>query len=153
MINNVWLWKTGRRKPEQGKKTERDSVLQYVQAQGGLALEATFEIWDLEEQRGHMDICGRGETTPGKEEKVQRPWGRSSSVQKLLSVKVLVPQSCPTQLLCLWDFPARTLECISILFSRGSSQPRDQTDVSHIADRFFTIWATREIHSETPSSP
>jgi len=29
-------------------------------------------------------------------------------------------------------------------FSRGSSQPRDQTWVSHIAGRFFTICATRE---------
>jgi len=31
-----------------------------------------------------------------------------------------------------------------IPFSRGSSQPRDQTWVSHIAGRFFTICATRE---------
>ena len=31
-----------------------------------------------------------------------------------------------------------------IPFSRGSSQPRDQTQVSHIADEFFTSWATRE---------
>ena len=28
--------------------------------------------------------------------------------------------------------------------SRGTSQPRDQTWVSHIAGRFFTVWATRE---------
>ena len=30
--------------------------------------------------------------------------------------------------------------------SRGSSQPRDQTQVSPIAGRFFTSWATREAH-------
>ena len=29
-------------------------------------------------------------------------------------------------------------------FSRGSSWSRDQTWVSHIAGRFFTIWATRK---------
>ena len=29
-------------------------------------------------------------------------------------------------------------------FSRGSSQPRDWTQVSLIAGRFFTIWATRK---------
>ena len=29
-------------------------------------------------------------------------------------------------------------------FSRGSSQPRDRTQVSLIAGRFFTIWATRK---------
>ena len=28
--------------------------------------------------------------------------------------------------------------------SRGSSQPRDWTQVSHIAGWFFTVWATRE---------
>ena len=28
--------------------------------------------------------------------------------------------------------------------SRGSSQPGDQTQVSHIAGRFFTVLATRE---------
>ena len=39
---------------------------------------------------------------------------------------------------------ARILEWVSIPFSRGSSQPRDQTQVSHIAGEFFTIWVTRE---------
>ena len=41
-------------------------------------------------------------------------------------------------------FQARVLEWDAIFFSRGSSQPRDQTQVSHIAGRRFTIWATRE---------
>ena len=39
---------------------------------------------------------------------------------------------------------ARILEWVTIPFSRGSSWPRDQTWVSCIAGRFFTIWATRE---------
>ena len=30
-------------------------------------------------------------------------------------------------------------------FSRASSQPRDQTQVSHIVGGFFTSWATREV--------
>jgi len=34
---------------------------------------------------------------------------------------------------------ARILEWVSILFFRVSSRPRDQTQVSCIADRFFTI--------------
>ena len=34
---------------------------------------------------------------------------------------------------------ARILEWVAMHFSRGSSQPRDQTQVSHLADRFFTI--------------
>ena len=39
---------------------------------------------------------------------------------------------------------ARELEWAAISFSRGSSQPRDRTQVSHIADKCFTIWVTRE---------
>jgi len=39
---------------------------------------------------------------------------------------------------------ARRLEWVAFPFSRGSSQPRDGTQVSHIADPFFTSWATRE---------
>ena len=38
---------------------------------------------------------------------------------------------------------ARKLELVAIAFSRGFSQPRDQTQVSHIAGGFFTSWATR----------
>ena len=30
--------------------------------------------------------------------------------------------------------------------SRGSSRPRDQTQVSHTAGPFFTVWATSEAH-------
>ena len=39
---------------------------------------------------------------------------------------------------------ARMLEWVAIPFSRGSSQPRNWTQVSYIAGRFFTTWATRE---------
>ena len=39
---------------------------------------------------------------------------------------------------------ARKLEWVAIPFSRGSSQPRDRTRVSHIVGSFFNIWATRE---------
>ena len=38
---------------------------------------------------------------------------------------------------------ARILEWAAFLFSRGSSQPRGQTQVSRITGRFFTIWATQ----------
>ena len=41
-------------------------------------------------------------------------------------------------------FQEIVLDWIAIPFSRGSSQPRDQTHVSCIVDRRFTIWATRE---------
>ena len=41
-------------------------------------------------------------------------------------------------------FQARVLEWVATPFSRGSSQPRDRTQVSRIAGRRFTLWATRE---------
>ena len=40
----------------------------------------------------------------------------------------------------LW---ARILEWVAFPFSRGSSQPREWTQVSCIAGRFLTSWATR----------
>ena len=42
-------------------------------------------------------------------------------------------------------FRARILEWLAISLSRGSSQPRDQTQDSRIAGKRFTIWATREV--------
>ena len=39
---------------------------------------------------------------------------------------------------------ARILEWVAIPFSRESSQPRNQTQVSCIASRFFIVWAARE---------
>ena len=38
-------------------------------------------------------------------------------------------------------FQARILEWVAIPFSRGSSQPRDQTHISCIAGRFFAALA------------
>ena len=42
-------------------------------------------------------------------------------------------------------FQARTVEWVAISFSRGFSQPRDWTQVSHIIGRRFTVWATGEV--------
>ena len=41
-------------------------------------------------------------------------------------------------------FQARVLEWVAVSFSRGSSQPRDQTRVSCIPGRHFNLWATKE---------
>ena len=41
-------------------------------------------------------------------------------------------------------FQARVLEWVAISFSRGSSQPRDRTQISRIAGSCFTIWITTE---------
>ena len=39
---------------------------------------------------------------------------------------------------------ARILERVAVPFSKGSSQPRDQTQISPTEGRFFTIYNTRE---------
>ena len=41
-------------------------------------------------------------------------------------------------------FQVRVLEWVAISFSRGNSQPRDQSRVSRIGGRCFNLWATRE---------
>ena len=43
-------------------------------------------------------------------------------------------------------FQAWILEGVAISFSRGSSRPRDQTQVSRIVGRRFTVQGTREAH-------
>ena len=67
----------------------------------------------------------------------------------IMKVKVLVTHSCPT--LCdLMDYsppgssvhgdsPSKNTRVVAIPFFKGSSQPRDKTQVSCIAVRFFTI--------------
>ena len=46
---------------------------------------------------------------------------------------------------------AGILELVVIPLSRGSSWPRDQTWVSCIAGRFFTVWVTRDIQKSEES--
>ena len=62
---------------------------------------------------------------------------------KFMSVIVKVAQLCPT--LCdpvdctvCGVLQARILEWVAFSFSRGSSQPRDRTQIAHTAGRFFT---------------
>ena len=61
-----------------------------------------------------------------------------------LQVAKLCPALWPHALYSLGILQARILEWVAFPFSRGSSQPRDRTQASHIAGRFFTSWATRE---------
>ena len=83
----------------------------------------------------------------------QQQQQKGNSPLFVLSMKVKVIQSCLT----LCDpmdcglpgspvhgiYQARILEWVAFPFSRGSSQPKDQTHISCIAGGFFTIWATK----------
>ena len=52
-----------------------------------------------------------------------------------------------------WILQARVLEWVTFPFSRGSSQPKDQSLVSHIAGGFFTSWATRQDQEDWRGQP
>ena len=74
------------------------------------------------------------------------------------SLKVKVAESCPTlcnQINCTVHgiLQARILELVAIPFSRVSSQPRDQTQVSCIAGGFFTSWTTKEAQEYWSGQP
>ena len=72
---------------------------------------------------------------------------RASALWVVSEVKVA--QLCltlcdPLDYTVLGVLQTRILEWIAFPFSRGSSQPRDRTQVSYIAGGFFTSRATRE---------
>ena len=50
------------------------------------------------------------------------------------------------QVLLSMEFSRQEYWWVAISFSKESSWPRDQTRVSCIAGRFFTIWATRDTY-------
>jgi len=54
----------------------------------------------------------------------------------------------PLGLCSPWNSPSQNTEGITFPFSRRSSQPMDQTQVSHIAGRLFTSWATKEVQEK-----
>ena len=75
--------------------------------------------------------------------------GNNSKVKVLSRVQLFAtPRTVAYQApLSMGFFQARVLEWVAISFSRGSSRPRDRTWVSSIADRRFTVWATRKAHA------
>ena len=88
------------------------------------------------------------------------PFLNEKAEPQLHKVKVLVTCVCEVAQSCLpfcdpvdWSPPgssvhgilqARILEWVAVSFSRISSRPRDQTQVSCNAGRRFNLWATRE---------
>ena len=63
----------------------------------------------------------------------------------IVTVVQLCPALCdPVDYTLDGILQARALEWAAFPFSRGSSRPRDWTQVSCIASGFFTTWAARE---------
>ena len=110
-----------------------------------------------EEWRKGEDGRKRGKEVR-KERAGHRKPGRKHHLPIHPEIEVKVVQSCPA--LCdPMDYTvhgilqARILESVAIPFSRGSSQPRDWTQVSRIAGRFLTSQATREAAEPPGNSP
>ena len=85
----------------------------------------------------------------------QRAWEKHT-MQRLISLRASLLETWKWKSLShVWLFvspwivvhgilQARILEWVAFPFCRGSSQPRDQTQVSRMAGGFFTSWVTRE---------
>ena len=94
--------------------------------------------------RGKSHLCKDVQSSPIHKKRI-------SPIHKLLShVQLFVtPWTVARQdPLSMGILQARILEWVASSFSRESSQPRNWTQVSCIANRFFTIWATREAHKK-----
>ena len=72
--------------------------------------------------------------------------GQKDSPQILESKSCSVVSNClhPMDYTVYGILQTRILEWVAFPFSRGSPQPRDQTQIIHIAGRFFNSWATIE---------
>ena len=114
-----------------------------------MANRSSISAWKIPWTEKHCRLQSKGL------QRVGHSWTQAPTLQKniyhswskIRKVKVLVTQSCLTlcnPMDCNLPGSSRILEWVVIPFSRGFSQPRDQTQVSCIAGRFFTIWAPRE---------
>ena len=83
------------------------------------------------------------------------PWGCRDSdtieaTEHIIMLKWWTSLSCVLLFATPWTvhgiFQVRMLEWVAFPFARGSSQPRDWTQVSHIAGGFFTSWARGKVH-------
>ena len=71
-------------------------------------------------------------------------WQKKESEVAQLHLTLCDPVDCsPPGFSVHGILQARILEWVATSFFRGSSQPRDWTQVSHIVGRCFSLWATR----------
>ena len=127
----------------------------------------------LERKMREWRPCGAKKEVPVKEKtgssqrEIETPRKTKSTLSLDLNFRVsiryqqseptcLATQSCLTlrppwtvacqALLSMGTLQARILEWVAILFSRESSQPRDQTWISCTGSQILYCWATKEAH-------
>ena len=89
-------------------------------------------------------ICKR-ETIPQIISPLQKPLYKLCFMCQMLS-HLCDPMDCSLPGSSVHEIlQARILEQVAISFSRGPSWPRDGTQVSCSAGKFFTVWTTREV--------
>ena len=104
-----------------------------------MATRSSIPAWRIPE----MEKPGRLQSTGSQ--RVGHDWVTSLHFFKLVKVKEesFSPATLCSPVGCVHGiFQAKVLEWVAISFSRGSSWPRDQTRVSCIVGRSFTVWAT-----------
>ena len=94
---------------------------------------------------GSCNSCCRQTVRAWSGQSLQIPKAESKSEVAQSCQTLCDPVDCSPPFFSVHEiFQARILEWVAISFSRGSNWPKDQTQVSCIAGRLFTIWATRE---------
>ena len=137
----TWLWSLGWEDPLEEDMAAQCSCLENPHEQRSLAGYSP---------RGHKqsDTAEWLRTAQHRSDAGEAALSGRKPCQPSDTVCVCVPQWCPT--LCnatdcsLLGFSIHRILLVAIPFSRGSSWLRDWTWVSHMAGRFFTIWATRK---------
>ena len=109
--------------------------------QGGLACSCPWGS----QRVGHnwaTELNWRSECLYSLKISLWRPNAHCDCVKRPVKVTQLCSTLRPHGLYTPWNSPGQNTGVGAFPFSRGYSWPRDRTQVSHIAGRFFTSWAT-----------
>ena len=107
--------------------------------------ESCLKVWSQDHQhhlgQGACQKCSISNPIPD----LMNQWVNEWVLVTQLCLTLCCPMNCnPPGSSTHGILQARILEWVAISFFRESSRSRDQTQVSRIADRFFTVWAPRE---------
>ena len=104
------------------------------------------KVYHMRDWANQRRGVGRGPCFPAEPERASNAETGVLSVGRSVTVKILcdLMDCSPAGSSVLVILQARILEWVAIPFSRGSSWPRDRTQVSCITDRLLTVWAARE---------